>query len=263
MSATLIGRCGVVVVGLIAAAFSAGSVSGAVVNYGNFNGPNLMYLNVTEDTRMNPPPLFGAPTLVGDSLVFQTSGFFSMSQAGGVDLTDGLLSTTIMSNDPLIGIHTISISEFGRWQFVNGTPATQAFVGATIGLRVVEVNGSSIAPVLFTPSMTFTNGGMFLATGGIEGDTWIGQLDFDLTAALASRQIAGFATKVVLDFDNVLATISEPNSIAFIDKKGVTIGTTTVIIPEPSTLVLGGIGLMGLALAAARRRNRPRHALAA
>src|SRR5947207_4379405 len=71
---------------------------GAVpINYGNFNGTNVMYLNVTEDSSTDPTPLFGAPTVSDDALSFNPSGFGATSSGGGTDLTDGTLATTIMT----------------------------------------------------------------------------------------------------------------------------------------------------------------------
>ena len=50
-------------------------LSAAPINYGNFNGTNVMYLGVTEDSSTDPTPLFGPPTVTNDSLSFNPVSF--------------------------------------------------------------------------------------------------------------------------------------------------------------------------------------------
>src|SRR5262245_944373 len=77
----------------------ASTANSAPINYGNFNSPNVSYLQVTEDSTTDPvpPALFGAPILSGDSLSFNPVNFAANSSGGGSDSTDGTLTTTIMT----------------------------------------------------------------------------------------------------------------------------------------------------------------------
>jgi hypothetical protein len=72
----------------------------APINYGNFMGNTVMYTQVTEDTNSpgDSPPLFGAPTVSGNSLDFNPVGFDANSTGGsGPDITDGQLLFGIMA----------------------------------------------------------------------------------------------------------------------------------------------------------------------
>src|SRR5262249_44594329 len=65
--------------------------SAAPINYGNFNGTTVQYLQVTEDQTTENPllqvPLYGSPTLTDDSLSFNPSGFGAQaSGAAGNDV---------------------------------------------------------------------------------------------------------------------------------------------------------------------------------
>ncbi len=68
---------------LAAIAFSVAqtSVQAAAINYGDFSGSTVMYLGVTEkaNSPVNAEPLFNAPTIVGDELDFNPSGFSAQS----------------------------------------------------------------------------------------------------------------------------------------------------------------------------------------
>src|SRR5262245_6656687 len=74
---------------LVAIAISH-SAFGASINYGDFNGDNVKFLDVTESSD-DPLPLYGAPTVSGDSLSFSPQQFFAKSQFGVPvnDTTDG------------------------------------------------------------------------------------------------------------------------------------------------------------------------------
>jgi hypothetical protein len=66
----------------------------ASINYGNFSAISVDFLDVTEAANSigDSAPLFGAPTVAGDSLDFDPVGFSaSATGASGVDITDGNL----------------------------------------------------------------------------------------------------------------------------------------------------------------------------
>ena len=77
-------------------------VSAVVIPYGDFLGTNIMYLDVTEDTRDSPNALFGAPSILGDTLDFDPLSFAaqvsSTTGTSASDIVDGQLNFTVMSN---------------------------------------------------------------------------------------------------------------------------------------------------------------------
>src|SRR5688500_2891128 len=58
----------------------------AQINYGSHMGTHVTYVNVTEDTGASEPlPLFGAPTVTGNSMDFNPVGFDAASAAAASD----------------------------------------------------------------------------------------------------------------------------------------------------------------------------------
>jgi len=196
-------------------------------------------------------PIYGNPTVYGDTLLFNPTGYFSScSGVNGVDMADGLLRVWITSP---AGIESVSVQEGGAWFFFGpGSDATQACVGVFgAQLFVTEVNG--LPPVGgplnmifgtmdFTPSSSDVGSRTFKATEPIDPVGWQGAMLFDdVGAALAGTAYqGGHVTGAMLVFDDILATASEAGAISFIDKKWVSITTSSEVghVPEPGTLVL-------------------------
>lgn len=229
----------------------------AAVNHGNFVGPNIMYLNVTEEpTKVpgpNPATLFGPPTLNGNSLDFDPLGFNASASNGSFAFTDGLLTTTVMAANANQYINQLWISEFGSYSLLGGTPAgTKVGISIdSIQAKVTQVNGLPVAPINLPKTIVYTNGGAAASTtafGGIQfasnggalvGQPWSANVSFNLAA------VPG-ATKINLVLDNALFAQSESNSLSFIDKKDFEIFTT--VVPEPGTIMLALVGGLGMVL---------------
>jgi hypothetical protein len=228
------------------------SAFAAPINYGNFSGTNVHFLNVTEDSNTDPLPLFGAPTLAGDSLAFNPVSFGANASAGNgyTDITDGTLTATITAK-PGKSINFITISESGDFTLAGQGFATVS-VAATMFAQVVEVNGAAINPItingtlLFTPTgdPTTAAGDYSLPTHAGVGVVWSGSGTLDIDAALAGRNVQGHATKVLFSMDNTLVAIGSETAVAFVKKKT---NGVTIIVPEPATLsVLAGAAVLGL-----------------
>jgi hypothetical protein len=231
----------------------AGAALATPINYGNFNGATVMYLNVTEDSTTDPGPLFGAPTVSVDSLQFNPASFGSFAANGAVDITDGTLTTMIMAR-PGNFITDINISEQGDYSLIGftGNAATSARVALAAYITVTEVNGTPVTPFTGTINGTFNplSGVYSLANPGFTTlAQWNGGFSFDVDALVASRGLSGSATKVTLTFNNTLVTTSETNTNAFIKKKE--IGGVVVTVPTPGSLALLGLG----GLVALRRKR--------
>ena len=234
-------------------AFST-QASAAPINYGDFAGVTVMFTDVTEDSGTDPTPLFGAPTVSGDSLDFNPVSFNSTSSgAAGTDITDGTLTMMLMST-PGNFIDEIEFDEAGDFTLTGLSGEAFASVTATFFLDITEVDGVAINPVNISTAMVFTpsNGDWSLSADGpgpLVNGTWSGMVNVDITQALIDNNIPYVvgATKVSVTFDNTLTTLSEAGTSAFIAKKDVG-GIGITVTPEPASLgllTLGALAIMG------------------
>lgn len=234
------------------------SAAGAVpINYGDFTGATVKYVDVTEDSGTDPTPLYGSPSVAGDALNFDPVSFNSSSTgAGGVDITDGTLTFMIEALSGSV-IDMVNFSEAGDFTLVGlGGAGTFASVSAFFFVDIVEVDGVSITPIQIVTSMTFTpsDGDWDLLNDGpgpLVNGTWSGSVDVDVKQALldAGVSFTNGATKVSVALDNTLTTLSEAGTSAFIAKKDFK-GLSVTAMPEPTTAALLLFGVF----AALRRR---------
>jgi len=236
---------------------SVDSSRAAPINYGDFNGSTVQYLQVTEDSSTDATPLYGTPNLSGDSLSFNPVSFgAAASGAGGVDITDGTLKTTIMTTGTK-RIHKVNFVESGDYTLVgSGTTATAASIGAHFFLQVVELDGVGVTPIDINGGLSVTpNGGSYdLVNNPGISKLWNGSISLDIDTELANQSIVGQATKILLTLDNSLQASSQVGTTASIHKK-VAEGTTVSVdtnVPEPAAL---SAMVLGAGFLAARRRK--------
>ena len=254
-------------VGLIAAGLLSLPARAVPVMYPDQVGTSVAYVDIIEDSTTDPTPLFGAPTLSGNALDFNPVAFGSTSTGlGGVDTTDGTLS---MGINALPGnlIDEIQFRERGDFRLVGlGGMGTFAAVTMKVFVDVIEIDGQAVNidlgpggtndpwDMVFTPS----NGDWDLLNDGpgplVDGD-WSGALDIDVTQALIDLGYDGSATKVKINLDNALITLSEEGTTSFIKKKDVD-GLTITVVPEPSTLLMMVTGCLFLGRRRFGRRDR-------
>ena len=248
----------------IAALIMPAALLATPINYGDFAGDTVVYLQVTEDANSagDVPPLFGQPTVSGDSLDFNPVGFnASATGASGVDITDGNLAFGIEAKDLHI-IDTIQFSEAGDTTLAGlGTNNTRTVITSEVFIDILEIDGVSVNQINIQDQLVFTpsNGDYLLGTDGGGGPfyqvDWQGNLTVDLTQALIDRGISfNFGvTRATLNLDNTLVALTENGTQAFIAKKDADGLTITVNIPEPATW---GLALIGLAATLLVRRLR-------
>jgi hypothetical protein len=237
------------------------------VNYGDFTGTDVDYLQVTEvaSSAGDSTPLFGAPSVSGNSIDFDPVGFSASALNGTIDFTDANLKFMVVAHD-FKAIKDVTFAEAGDTTLLGfGNDTTFSSVTTRIFIDVVEVDFQPINVVsLNNISIPFSpSGGTFgLGTDGGGGPLfnagWSGQVTVDIQALLVSNNVpfVGGATKVNVNLDNSLSAISQagnPGTSAFIAKKNAN-GLIIVVnnpIPEPNAGLLALFGLGGLLI---RRR---------
>lgn len=246
------------ILGLIALV-PATSTFAAAINYGNHVGTHVTYVDVTEASN-DPLPLFGPPTVTGNSIDFNPIGFAATSANGGSDLTEGNLSFMVVAK-PGSGVEGIALAEAGDTTLAGnvalGSMGTSSAVFASGVLDIHEVDNAPINHISVPFSLTFSPSGgtFFLGTDGGGGPffntQWTGSVSIPVSAILLANGFnAGqLATKVSVNLDNTLAAVSETGTTAAIAKKD--FGGLTVradIIPEPASLAVASVAMAALSL---------------
>lgn len=241
--------------------FAPTLASAALVNFGDVSDPagDVTFEDVTEDNNL-PTTVFApeavGPTAVGNTLVLDPTGFQSQSSGGMADLIDSELSTTIVA-DPGAVITSFTINEFGAYS-LGGLSDGEAMaeVNAAIFVTGATIGGvPTVLPAIQVPFVATDGGSYERPDDDGTAVAWTGSAIFDVATGLAGVGLAGEVTSLDIVFDNALLTAADDVSVAFIDKKGVTITVETdPHIPEPATLGLVALGLAGVTVRGKRRR---------
>jgi hypothetical protein len=227
-------------------------------------GAQVIYPSVSESSETSTLPLYGAPTVSGNSLVFSNLSFAASSINGSpsLDFVDGQINFTLQA-DPGSFLQMLTLSEFGDYN-VSTTPANPAavdFVEAyqnPVLITVLAIDGVPVAPMENSSDiMSITDGGVFTnppsSTPVSITAGWSGTVTADLMALFDSDQI----TEIAVSFDNELAAQSQPGGIADIAKKGFEVTPGEMSggpgVPEPS---VASLALVALGMGLKRRRNR-------
>jgi hypothetical protein len=247
------------------------ALAATTYTYGNQSGANFDFVGTQETVQTaddESAPLFEAPIVIGDQLVFSPDSFLAdSSNNGGIDETHSTLETTITSTDPSAFIESILIEEggdiiLGAFPPTGGTDATGGFatLSGTV-LITAALNASVIGEIVtfgggdFDTIFTGEGGAVNFIYRGLDtaplpriGSTgWTGSVEIDLESLFPCAGI----TQAVLQLNNYLSANSESGTSATIQKKAVD-GPKVTVIPEPGTAALVLCGLLGLAI----RRSR-------
>lgn len=223
----------------------------AVTAYADMAGSSFLFQNMEEDTLTagDPAPIFGAPTVVGDALLFSPGSYISTATgAGGWDETKGVFVLDIISKDKdAIAVERLLLNEIGDYSLTGvGTATTEAsaFASFSIVINEINLNGALVA----TAIATNVNDTIMFSTPTQAGG-WSLTLDSDIQSLVDSMYVGDdvFATEVSIEWNNDLATHSEDGTTALIQKKLGLPAVTVTVIPEPSAGLLIGLGLIGLA----------------
>ena len=210
----------------------------ATTNYGDFVGASVTYVDVTEGSGTDPVPLFGPPTVSGNTLDFDPVSFNSFSEDGGFDQTDGTLRFSIEAKDGQF-IDKLKLEEAGDFTLLGLGGAPTFAQASVLGflVEIDEVDGIPIDPIKISldpqvfASVNLADDG----NGQIAQDIWTGEIVVDITDQLDVPFERG-ATRVGVIFDNSLVTLSEEGTSSLIAKKDN--GVRITVFPEPSSVML-------------------------
>ncbi len=274
-TATSLALVGLALVGLalVGLALTPASSFATPVSYGNRIGTTVDYLDIADETMTagDPDSLFGAPTIAGDSLDFNPSGFKAESSGATLpDITDSRLTFMIKAHADS-AIDSILLTEAGDTTLQRALGVAddaETEVTAAIFIDILEINHTTVAnQINVTGTMDFTPslGDYSLVADGGGSDSyftqWTGSFFREFAPILLTN---GFdptvdqVTKISVSLDNTLTARSAALSSAFIAKKDADTSALTVdvnkdVVPEPTTALLALCGL--LAMAGSRRRS--------
>lgn len=247
-------RTAVVVVPLCCIVLLAQSARAAQIHYGTHEGSNVYFTDVSEDSGASEPlPLFGPPTVTGNTIDFNPLGFDTASSGAGSDITSSNLQFGIQAK---IGarIQNVLLNETGDTTLAGNVPpgslATSSAVFASGVLDIYEVDFTEINHISVPFSLSFSPSGgtFFLGTDGGGGPLfhtqWSGSATLQVEAILVANGVAfeHGATRVAVNLTNTLSAVSESGTSSVMGK--VDFGATTQIItvrndiPEPAVVAV-------------------------
>jgi hypothetical protein len=207
------------------------------VNYGDLLGGfagAVDFLQVTESTVTDAVPLYGAPTRVGNGLVFFPTAFSSQSAGKSADTTSGTLTVRIRADSGFF-LEVINIKEIGEYELTGvGTTATSATINGLCTVTDISpgTHGFLFDNLHVTPAPVYS-------LPAHTADSFVSTAKIDLTGLHISE--------IMLNFNNNLQSTAEQGTTSMIDKQYV-----EIFVPEPATFGL----LVGLTILCRRARRQ-------
>jgi PEP-CTERM motif len=245
----------------VIALLAPSAVRAASISYGNSPviPPGVTFINVTESSGTDAVPLYGPPSYFTTGVDFDPTGFVATANGGAADLTDGQLNFTLagtVTPSQIVAIDQINLFESGDYTLVGtGTAATQVIGGASINVKVTEIDGIDV-PDIVLPQVNASVSFNLVANPGVLQPWSVGAF-IDINTALTSLFVdfEYGATEVEVVINDTLIAISQPASIAFIAKKDFSLDVDgiLVVVPEPTSAGLLALSVLGIVLQRRRR----------
>ena len=201
------------------------AINADTIVHGDFEGNDLFFKNVNESANEDIFPLFGAPTVQGNSLLFENPGFSASVGENSLDFIDGRLSVEISSknNEEIYGFE---LSELGS--FITSGDDMDVFVSGI----AFAIAGNDIYDAYF----------QYWNNSETSGD-WNGSLVVQFREPVTSFDFV---------MDNQLFARAGVGSTAAINKELIKL---SIRVPEPATAVFffGTAALAGICFS--RRRS--------
>ncbi|MEM8679423.1 MAG: PEP-CTERM sorting domain-containing protein [Planctomycetota bacterium] len=255
----------------------AAGTSGELIEYGDFEGDAVMYRGITENslTEEEGSPseglgVYGEPSLNGDVLNFNVPSFFALATGASMtDVADGLLTFGL---EPLpeygMALTRLAMLEFGSVSLFTpfgGTAAANVESPFFLGVTKVLLNDGSTfglevdlaQPIIVQSSLTLMPnnfGGGWNSNDDPGVISWIGEASINLVDEMLAADptlddqfpLVG-VTRMQVSMSNTLtAAVDTPLATAMVDKGHVEFRPTLAVVPEPRSLALLGLSLLGL-----------------
>jgi hypothetical protein len=231
------------------------STARSATNYGDFVGPNISYLHVTEDPTKFPGPvpieLRGSPVLNANTLIFTPDGFSASSMNGNFAFTNSNLNIAVQSSIPQQVITQLTLTQMGAYSLIGGT-ATGTRAGVSIDAiqaQVMAINGAPVEPMMLPKTISYVNGGTATATtsfGGMQFASAGGQTINQPWSASVGFVVPPGATMIELVVGDSLFSTSQDGSNSFIDVKSFQVNPSFAVVPEPATVITCAFGMLML-----------------
>ena len=243
---------------MLAAGLLAATAHAAPINYGDFSDippGSVMYLDVTESASSpgDIEPLFGGPSILVNSLQFtpDSSRLAATTTSPSIpDLTQG--SLTFVLEGTGAAITSFALSASGHLTLAGpvgvGASAEVVYGIGVSSISVLEIDGLPVSSPLVLPgsdvSLTAD-----LADGAHDNAPWTMTHIYDVNAALTNAGVSfqTGATLLAIGLSNTLVAQVDTVGEASVSESSFNIMATTRAVPEPATLVLMSLGVLGMA----------------
>lgn len=244
---------------LMLAGVSSQTLLAGTFFWGDVSDPagDVMYLDVEENNAyatslFSPEPGTGAPQTSGNAIRFDPQGFQASASSGTSQTTTSTLEMLLMARQGKT-VENLLVRELGDFTLsgLTGGVASTSVAG-TFSWTILEINNQPVnlppqVESLVVTSGSGPNGGLY--TRSLDDGTatpWDGSVLLDFDGYLAANSIGGSATKVFVEFENILEATADAVSNAFIKKKEIGGFAIAANVPEPAALTLMAIALAGL-----------------